>query len=70
MCRMALFLLASALAVLVAWDLFYTARYFHRVHETAYSVIVGLCVFQIPLAWYAFTLQEAKLWPTVKPEAE
>lgn len=67
---MALFLLATALAVLVAWDLFYTARYFHRVHETAYSVIGGLFVFQIPLAWYAFTLQEAKPRLTAKPEVE
>jgi hypothetical protein len=68
-CRVALFVLALALAALVAADMFYTARFFHRVPETLYSVAAGLGFFQLPLAWYAFTRQEARPWP-VKLGAE
>lgn len=56
--RVALAVLATLLASLVLADMYYTARYFHAVPETAISIVAGLVCFQIPLAVYIHFLGE------------
>lgn len=56
--RVVLMLLAGGVAGLLLADMYYTARYFHTVRETAISLGAGLLLFQLPLAEYVLQRRE------------
>jgi len=58
--RAVLIVVAAFLASLLCADMYYTVRYFHTVHESAISVVLGLVLFQAPLACWLRTRAEWK----------
>ena len=61
--RIAGLVMAAGLVALSCGDMHYSARYFHERTETILGAVLGLLVFQIPVAWwllYGFTVPHSR----------
>lgn len=53
---------ATTLFSLTAWDMFFTARYFHPRLESSAAAILGLLCFQLPIGFLlSFDVSSSKL---------
>lgn len=65
-------ILATILSLLVSFESFYTARYFHPPQEIVSAAIIGLILFQIPILIYIARLlqQHEKLYGGGEKESD